>query len=441
VPAGWCTSGPSVESRHSSTALAGVHAAHWWGGTTAGNAEGARDTTAIALPGQAPRAAIVMSEPADRRADAAPAREADSVGRWSLLVSGSIGSLLGQKSGEPPGRTWPWAARRAAGFGIVLGLTLTVVWAVTGAHYFWPGWIWFALALPVVCFRSTHWALRTRGRRSFALHGAISLVIAATLVAIWLMSGHHYFWPIWPILALGVVLAGHALFVPSVPKSRELALSERVDVLTRTRKDTLDVQVAEMRRVERDLHDGAQARLVSLGMSLGMADELLDSDPDEARRLLGEARTAAGDALGDLRALVRGILPPVLADRGLAGAVQALGLASHIPVEVTDELPPERLPAPVESAAYFAVAETLTNVIKHSGARSAWVRLRQADDLLTMVVEDDGRGGADPDQGSGLRGIEHRLEAFDGTVQISSPSGGPTVVTMEVPCALSSPKT
>jgi signal transduction histidine kinase len=255
------------------------------------------------------------------------------------------------------------------------------------------------------------------------------------------MSSHRYFWPIWPILGLGVVLAGHALFVPSASSSREQALAERVDVLTRTRRDALDVQLAEMRRVERDLHDGAQARLVSLGMSLGMADEVLDSDPDEARRLLVEARTAAGDALGDLRALVRGILPPVLADRGLAGAVQALVLASPVPVELTVELPAERLPAPVESAAYFAVAEAITNVIKHSGARAAWVRLRQAGGLLSMVVEDDGRGGADSDQGSGLRGIEHRLEAFDGTVQISSPSGGPTVVTMEVPCALSSPKT
>jgi signal transduction histidine kinase len=326
-------------------------------------------------------------------------------------------------------------------FGIILGIALTIVWSVTGTDYFWPGWVWFALALPIAFYRGLRWALRTGGQRSLALHAAISLVIAVALVAIWVMSSHDYFWPIWPILGLGVALAGHALFVPLVPNSREQALSERVDVLTRSRTDALDVQVAEMRRVERDLHDGAQARLVSLGMSLGMADELLDSDPYEAHRLLAEARTAAGDALGDLRALVRGILPPVLADRGLAGAVQALVHASPIPVEMTVELPAERLPAPVESAAYFAVAEVLTNAIKHSEARSAWVRLRQADGLLSMVVEDDGRGGANPDQGSGLRGIEHRLEAFDGTVQISSPPGGPTVVTMEVPCALSSPKT
>jgi signal transduction histidine kinase len=320
-------------------------------------------------------------------------------------------------------------------FGVVVAVVLTVIWALTGARYFWPGWIWFLLVLPDATRLTVRRALRTNIRRSLAIHAAISLVIAASFVGIWLLSSHRYFWPIWPILALAVVFAAHALFVPSPSSGREQALAERVDVLTRTRRDALDVQVAEMRRVERDLHDGAQARLVSLGMSLGMADELLDSDPDAARRLLTEARTAAGDALGDLRAVVRGILPPVLADRGLAGAVQALVLASPVPVEMTVELPPERLPAPVESAAYFAIAEAIANVIKHSGARSAWVRLRQADGLLSIVVGDDGAGGADPDQGSGLAGIRHRLEAFDGTVQISSPSGGPTIVTMEVPCA------
>ena len=122
-------------------------------------------------------------------------------------------------------------ARRAVSFGIVLGLALTVVWSVTGAHYFWPGWIWFTLALPIAFYRGIRWALRTRGRRSLALDAAISLVIAAALVAIWVMSSHHYFWPIWPILGLGVVLAGHALLVSSAPNSREQALSERVDVL------------------------------------------------------------------------------------------------------------------------------------------------------------------------------------------------------------------
>jgi signal transduction histidine kinase len=381
-----------------------------------------------------------MNEPADPPETAPSRRARDRVRPWSLLVLRLSGSALGTEAEGPPPWTWAWIARRALGFGIVLGLALTVVWAITPVHYYWPGWIWFALALPVAFDRSIRRALRSHVRRALAVHAAISLVISAALVAIWLLSSHRYFWPIWPILVLAVVLASHALLVPSASSNREQALAQRVDVLTRTRRDALDVQVAEMRRVERDLHDGAQARLVSLGMTLGMAEELLGSDPAEARRLLAEARTAAGDALGDLRALVRGILPPVLADRGLAGAAQALVLSSPIPVETKMELPSERLPAPVESAAYFAIAEALTNAIKHSGARSAWVQMIQANAMLSMVVGDDGRGGADPNRGSGLRGIEHRLEAFDGTMHISSPSGGPTVVTMEVPCELSSPK-
>jgi signal transduction histidine kinase len=172
-----------------------------------------------------------------------------------------------------------------------------------------------------------------------------------------------------------------------------------------------------------------------------MADELLDTDPAEARRLLVDARTAAGAALADLRALVQGIHPPVLADRGLDGAIQALVLAVPIPVAATIVLPGARLPLPVESAAYFAVAEALTNVVKHSGAATAWIQVHLADGKLSMVVGDDGIGGADPDQGTGLRGIERRLAAFDGTLRVSSPPAGPTLVTLEVPCEPSSQKT
>jgi signal transduction histidine kinase len=272
------------------------------------------------------------------------------------------------------------------------------------------------------------------------VNAAVSLVLGAASVVIWMLSGFRYFWPIWLFLGLTIVLAAHALVVPLLPNSRERVLAERVATLTRTRRGALDVQAAEMQRVERDLHDGTQARLVSLGMSLGMADELIDTDPVEARRLLVEARYAAAAALADLRALVRGIHPPVLADRGLDGAVQALVLAVPLPVELMVDLPQVRLPAPVESAAYFAVAEVLTNVVKHSEAKTAWIRVHHADGTLSVTVGDDGDGGADPDHGTGLRGIERRLAAFDGTLQVSSPPGGPTVVSMEVPCELSSPK-
>jgi signal transduction histidine kinase len=175
-------------------------------------------------------------------------------------------------------------------------------------------------------------------------------------------------------------------------------------------------------------------------MTIGLAEELVERDPAAARKLLAEAREASGTALVELRHLVRGIHPPVLAERGLDGAVRALALSLPVPTTVDGGVP-DRLATPVESAAYFAAAEALTNVARHSGATTAWVSLRCEGDKLFMMVGDDGHGGADPGAGTGLHGIERRLAAFDGTMALSSPPGGPTVVTMELPCALSSPKT
>jgi signal transduction histidine kinase len=217
-------------------------------------------------------------------------------------------------------------------------------------------------------------------------------------------------------------------------------LEQRVQVLTETRAESIDHSATELRRIERDLHDGAQARLVAAGMSLGLAEELLATDPEQARRLVAEARATTGAALGDLRSVVRGIHPPVLADRGVSGAVEALALDMAIPVTVEHSLD-GRPPAPVESAVYFAVAECLANVGKHSGAEHAWVELRHDGATLTAVVGDDGHGGADPETGTGMRGVMRRLSAFDGTMRVSSPDRGPTLITLEVPCALSSPRT
>ncbi|MGA2830472.1 MAG: histidine kinase [Streptosporangiaceae bacterium] len=222
------------------------------------------------------------------------------------------------------------------------------------------------------------------------------------------------------------------------PGQAELAL--RVRHLAQTRAETLDSGAAEIRRIERDLHDGAQARLVAMGMALSAADELLDANPAAARALLTEARDASAKALAELRALVRGVHPPVLADRGLAAAIQALALDSRLKVDVLGSLPGRPQP-PVESAAYFAVCELLANVSKHAGARQAWIDMRYEHGLLRVDVADDGHGGADPAAGTGLHGIERRLAAFDGILALNSPPGGPTVVTMEIPCALSSPKT
>jgi signal transduction histidine kinase len=239
------------------------------------------------------------------------------------------------------------------------------------------------------------------------------------------------FW--WLPRSILIAVDAHIARVMLAP-SEQAQLSARVRQLTESRAETVDTQAAELRRIERDLHDGAQARLVSVGLSLGLAEEKLRDNPDQARRLLAEARTANSEALAELRDLVRGIHPPVLADRGLVGAVQALALSGPTPVEVHTNLD-GRLPARVESAAYFAVAEALANAVKHSGATTIDIGLTRADDQLRLEVRDDGRGGANPENGSGLRGVEQRLAAFDGTVHVYSPSGGPTVVVMELPLA------
>jgi signal transduction histidine kinase len=215
--------------------------------------------------------------------------------------------------------------------------------------------------------------------------------------------------------------------------SERARLQAQMEHLTETRDETVDARAAELRRIERDLHDGAQARLVSLTMSLGMAEEEFDRRPEAARQLVSEARASARTALSELRHLVRGIHPPVLTERGLGGAVEALALASAVPVEVDVRLD-ERLPAPLESALYFVIAEAMANVARHSGGSWAFVRLWQEDARLRLMVRDDGHGGADPARGSGLRGIERRLAAFDGRMTLSSPAGGPTELFAELPC-------
>jgi signal transduction histidine kinase len=208
----------------------------------------------------------------------------------------------------------------------------------------------------------------------------------------------------------------------------------RVDRLTTDRAATVDASAAELRRIERDLHDGAQARLVAMMMSLGVAEDLIDDDPAVAKAMLTEARTGAGAALTELRDLVRGIHPPVLADRGLPDAVRALVLGYSIQVDLDLTLE-RRLSAPVESAAYFAIAETMTNAVRHGGATCVRITLVDDGAVLRITVHDNGQGGADPTAGTGLLGIQRRLSAFDGTMTLDSPPGGPTQVRMAVPCA------
>ena len=242
-------------------------------------------------------------------------------------------------------------------------------------------------------------------------------------------------------LAVGSVVAGLVLIRYTIVRDmlQRMTLTSRVERLTQTRADAVDAAAAELRRLERDLHDGAQARLVAIGLSLRALEKMIPLNPAAASALAVECRETSAQALADLRDLVRGIYPPVLAERGLGDAVRALALDS--PVKVASEIDlPGRPPAPVEASVYFAIAEALSNVAKHADARRATVLVYHDDGMVRAEVTDDGHGGADPTHGTGLAGIERRLAAFDGILAVSSPVGGPTIVVIEVPCELSSPK-
>lgn len=241
------------------------------------------------------------------------------------------------------------------------------------------------------------------------------------------------------LAALGVLAAPYVLRAVGLsvagllgPTSRAM-LAQRVRHLAETRTEAVDAQAAQLRRIERDLHDGAQARLVAVGMTIGAAEQLLDTDPSAAAALIDKAQEASAAALEELRRLVRGIRPPVLVERGLVEALRALAVESPLAVTVTHH-GVGRCHSAVESAVYFAVTELLTNAARHGRARQARIELRRDGDDLVVTVADDGVGGADPGKGSGLRGIERRLMPFDGELELDSPPGGPTTVTMRLTC-------
>ncbi|HEY0535776.1 MAG TPA: sensor histidine kinase [Actinoplanes sp.] len=232
-----------------------------------------------------------------------------------------------------------------------------------------------------------------------------------------------------PLLARLQAAPGRRLLSP--PPGIDLSL--RVAELTATRAAALDAHAVELRRIERSLHDGTQNRLVAVNVLLGAARRALQRDPARADEILDRAQDAAEQALAELRTVVRGILPPVLDDRGLSGALDGLAASCAVPCRVVVDVP-VRCAASVEATAYFVVAEGLTNVAKHSGATGVAVTVRREPERLVVVVDDDGKGGADEARGSGLTGIRRRVEAFDGRLTLTSPPGGPTRMRVELPC-------
>ncbi|MET8122457.1 histidine kinase [Micromonospora sp. NPDC005189] len=218
--------------------------------------------------------------------------------------------------------------------------------------------------------------------------------------------------------------------------STDEQLAERVAVLTRTRADVLDAHGAELRRIERDLHDGTQARLVAIAMRLAVARQAFSDNPRDGQfveGLLRDAHEGAEEAMTELREVIRSVYPPILADRGLDGALTAVTTRCGVPTRL-DIGDLERVPAAVEAVVYFAVAEALTNVTKHSQATVAGVRVSRTADWLSVVITDNGTGGADDRRGTGIAGIRRRVLALDGVVDVDSPAGGPTAITVELPC-------
>lgn len=211
-------------------------------------------------------------------------------------------------------------------------------------------------------------------------------------------------------------------------------LSSRIASLVQGRADLTQAQDAELHRIERNLHDGAQARLVSIGLSLGAAERLIDTDPGAAKVVLRQARETSLTALRELRELVHGIVPPVLLERGFVDAVRALAVNAPVPVTLRSDVD-GRLETPIEAALYFATAELLANAVKHAGGSGVEITVSRTRTGVAVVVADDGCGGAVV--GSGLAGVRARLAAFDGVLRVDSPAGGPTVVTVEVPCGSS----
>ncbi|MBT2444432.1 sensor domain-containing protein [Streptomyces sp. ISL-36] len=303
----------------------------------------------------------------------------------------------------------PWAV-----FAFSVAVTF---WAWGWALFTYPLWQW---VFPMYAGQDGL-QLYGDGTHDLYLDSPFELAVTSGVGLLFVLAGP---WIIRSLVAVDRLMVG-GLLGPS-------RLATRVTELETDRGVVVDTAAADLRRIERDLHDGAQARLVALAMDLGLAKEKLAEDPRAAARMVEEAHGEVKTALQELRDLARGIHPAVLTDRGLDAALSSIAARCTVPVSVEVDLPARPVPA-IEGIAYFTVSELLQNVSKHAEARRAWVDVWRAGDRLMLQVRDDGRGGADTAAASGLAGLTERLDAVDGILAVDSPAGGPTTVTAELP--------
>jgi signal transduction histidine kinase len=320
------------------------------------------------------------------------------------------------------------ATWRQIGYHLFVGPMLAVAtaaaigtWLAGGLYTLVYGYAW---ALP-------HDGLLNRARAP----GAVSSNLPAMLgipVDAWLTAAGVVLLFAAPWVTAGVAALDARAAGTLLGPSRADELEHRVEHLTQARAGVVDAADAERRRLERDLHDGAQQRLVSLAMNLGMA-RAQATTAEEATRAIAEAHEEAKAALSELRNLIRGLHPAVLEDRGLDAALSGVAARMPIPVRLTVDLP-RRPPPVIEAVAYFVVSEALANIAKHAQASQAEVIVHRAGERLHLIVSDDGVGGADPARGTGLTGLARRASSVDGTFEIASPPGGPTLLTVDLPC-------
>jgi len=325
------------------------------------------------------------------------------------------GILAGAQAMARDPRRWKDVAYHVLQFPVtVAGFCVACLWAGPVVYVLLPAW---------------YWAIPDGGPDIFGIPGTQidSLPLSLVGIPIGLALVPVAYW-----LSRGATIVSLAVQRSLLGDERD-ALRRRVSHLEETRAGAVDAASAELKRIERDLHDGAQARMVAVAMDLGMAEERVAEDPEAARELIKGARAEARRALAEMRDLVRGIAPAVLADRGLDAALSALAARSPVPVDVDVRLE-RRPPASAETAAYFVVSEALANVAKHADATRCAVTVRGTERLLQLEVRDDGTGGATPGPGGGLAGLRDRVAALDGMLDVSSPAGGPTVLRATIPC-------